>query len=238
MRRLYLTTLAALLFLLTGGELRGQLTPSKMSSTTQPSSTIQGPQHLEKPQSKPTPPTYTPPPVIKAAPQIPQQAEYLHPGILVFLNGKWEGSDHLLNISQNIGVYVTIVKPEAETLGITQEQLQKKVEGLFTQGGIKPVILTAQGQPPLPAFEIEIFIYPVEQGYAACCSGRLFESVTLNRFKMDPGMAFQAITWEKQTLIVGPKSTFADQLSQIVESIASSFIERYQAYEKLKSRSL
>jgi hypothetical protein len=236
MRKIYLATLPTFLFLLTASELVGQVTQSKMTSTTQPSSTIQGPKHLEKPQSK-APSTYTPPPVIKATPQVTQQAEYLHPGILVFLNGKWEGSDHLLNLSHNIGVYVTVVKPEAETLDITQEKLQKKVEGLFTQGGIKPVIVTTQGQPPLPAFEIEIFVYPIEKGYAACCSGRLFESVTLDRFKMDPGMAFQAITWEKQALIVGPKSTFSDQLNQIVESIASSFIERYQAYEKLKSGS-
>lgn len=215
----------------------GDLTPAKMDSSIKPSTKIQERKYLEKPESK-TPSTQTPatlPPPIKPPQLLPQYSEYLHPGILVFLNGRWEGSDHLLNISNNIGVYITIVKPESEALDQIQGQLQKEVEAIFAQANIKPVSLVSQGNPPLPAFEIEIFVYPIEKGYAACCDGRLFESVTLDRFKMDPNMAFQAITWEKQTLIVGPKSTFADQLSKNVQAIAAAFVERFQAYERIKS---
>ncbi len=238
MRKFHFAGLSLLLCVLSANELMGQLPPAKMTSTTQPSSSIQEKKYLEKPESKAhsTTPPKTSAPLIKATPQVVQHATYLHPGILVFLNGQWEGSDHLLNISNNIGVYVTIVKPESEALDVTNEQLQKEVEAIFQQGNIKPVIMTAQGRPPLPAFELEVFVYPIEKGYAACCDGRLFESVTLDRFKMDPNMAFQAITWEKQTLIVGPKSTFADQLKQNIQAIAAAFVERYQAYEKLKGQ--
>jgi hypothetical protein len=235
----FVLSLVTLLVLMSNGECFGQPTPAKMGSTLKPSSTIPEREFLEKPGQvtppKPTKPTPLPTP-IKPPPQVPQHAEYLHPGILVYLNGRWEGSDHLLNLPNSIGVYVTIVKPEEEALNITAEQLQKEVEMIFGQANLKPLTLAAQGRPPLPAFEIEIFLYPIEKGYAACCDGRLFESVTLDRFKMDPNMAFQAITWEKQTLIVGPKATFAEQLLQNVQGIAVAFIDRYLTYERLKGQ--
>lgn len=237
MRRFFLFALSSFLFLLIAKESFGELTPSKMSSTTQPSSQIQEMKPLEVPQKKSTTPSSSQtslPPILKPPPLVPQHADYLHPGILVYLNGKWEGSDHLLNIASNIGVYVTIVKPEEEILNVTQEQLQKEVVKIFDRANIKPLTLAAQGKPPLPAFEIEIFLYPIEKGYAACCDGRLFESVTPDRFKMASNMAFQAITWEKQSLIVGPKSTFGEQLSKNVQEIAEAFVERFQAYERIK----
>jgi hypothetical protein len=214
----------------------GQLPQAKMSSSTQPSSTIKGMEHMEPIKQQPTPPPSqtTLPPPLQTPVSVVQQAHYLHPGILVFLNGGWEGSDHLLNLTNNIGVYVTILKPESEALEVTDLQIQKEVEAIFANANIKPQTLAPQGKPPLPAFQIEIFVYPIERGYAASCQGRLFESVILERFKMDPNMAFQAITWEKQHLIVSPKEQFAEQLVKTVQDIVTTFIERFQAYEKMK----
>lgn len=174
------------------------------------------------------------PPPVKLPPLTPQQAEYLHPGILVFFNGKWEGSDHLLNLTNNIGVNITIFKPEAESIDISDIQIKKEVEEIFKEANIKPQTLAAAGSPPLPTFEIEIFIYPIERGYAAYCEGRLFESVKLDRFKMDSNMAFQAITWENQHLIVSPKNQFSEQLTKTIQDIATSFTERFLDYERLK----
>lgn len=212
-----------------------QVTPAKMSSTTKPSSQIEGVKPLERPQQTTTPPQKaTLPPPVKPVPEVPQHAEYLHPGILVNINGTWEGSDHLLNLSKNIGVYVKIIKPEEESLDIGEKDLQKQVETTFGESNIKPLTLAAAGRPPLPAFEIEIFVYPIERGYTAFLDGRLFESVFLERFKMDPNMAFQAITWEKQSLIVSPKDSFAEQLVKSVQEITDAFVARYLAYEKLK----
>jgi hypothetical protein len=234
MKRLHLTRLAIFLSFLVLTDSWGDINSAKMTSTTQSSAEIQGMTPLEKPQQKSTPPITPLPPPVKLPPLVPQHAEYLHPGILVYLNGKWEGSDHLLNLPNNIGVYVTIVKPEGDTLDISQLQLQKEVEAIFEQANIRPLTLAYEGRPPLPAFEIEIFLYPIEKGYAASCEGRLFESVSLDRFKMDPNMAFQAITWEKQALIVGPKTGFAAQLTKTIQEIAGAFIERFQAYERMK----
>jgi hypothetical protein len=242
MRKFFLCAFPVFLFVLITRQAFGEFTPSKMGSSTQPSSQIQGgmkPLDTSVQKSTLTTPSQTSlPALVKPPPQVPQHAKYLHPGILVYLNGEWQGSDHLLNLLSNIGVYVTILKPQDETLNITQEQLQNEVVKIFEKANIKPLTLAAEGKPPLPAFEIEIFLYPIEKGYAACCAGRLFESVFLDRFKMDSNMAFQAITWEKQSLIVGPKSTFAEQLTKNIQEIAAAFTERFQAYEKITREAL
>lgn len=222
------------------GSLQGlfadSVTPAQMSSSAKTSSQLEGPKFLEKSQPGVTTPKSVLPAPVKPTPEIPQHAEYLHPGILVNLNGKWEGSDHLLNLSSNIGVYVHIIKPEEEALDVSEKALQQEVESMFGNANIKPLTMAAIGKPPLPAFEIEIFVYPIERGYAAFLDGRLFESVILERFKMDPNMAFQAITWEKQTLIVSPKDKFAEQLTRTVQEISEAFVVRFQAYEQLKKR--
>lgn len=226
---------SSILSLVIANNIMGQLTPAQMSSSVQTSSSIERMKPLEPSKQPPSSPTstYLPPPMKLPMP-VPQEAEYLHPGILVFLNGKWEGSDHLLNITNNIGVYVSIIKPENEILDISEDQIKKQVESIFNKANIRPQTLAAEGKPPLPAFEIEVFVYPIERGYAACCDGRLFESVILDRFKMDPNMAFQAITWEQQHLIVSPKALFSEQLTKTVQDIAASFTDRFQAYERLK----
>ncbi len=174
-------------------------------------------------------------PPVKPPKIISQQAEYLHPGALVFLNGRWEGNDHLFNLSHNIGVMISITKPENEAIPISIAQIKKGVEEIFNIANIHPQILTFEGEPPVPVFEIKIFIYPIEGGYAIYCEGRLFESVILERFKMDNHMAFQAITWQKQTLIVSPKSQIAEQIQKNVQEVASTFTQRFQNYERIKN---
>lgn len=183
------------------------------------------------------PPAAAPPaPVVgRPSPQlVAEVASYLHPGVLFFQNGAWEGGDHLFNLTNNIGVYVTIVKPEGDTLPLTEEQLKKIVEEHFKAVNINPMTLAAPGEPPLPAFQIQILAYPIEKGYVVACEGRLFESVSLKRVILDRGLAFQAITWEKKSLQVGPTDKIAEQINGCVTDIAQSFAERYDAYEKRK----
>lgn len=239
MRKLTVYACSLQLFLLASNGAFGQLPAAKMESTTKSSSEIQGLESYKKPEAKSstTTPLVLPEPVAPPS-QVAQHSDYLHPGILVDLNGSWQGSDHLLNIASNIGVYVQVIKPEGEKLDVTEAQLQKQVESIFGTANIKPLTLAAEDKPPLPAFQIEIFIYPIDRGYAAFLDGRLFESVVLDRFKMDSNMAFQAITWEKQSLIVSPKAKFAEQLTKAVQDVAGSFVTRYQTFEKLKQSSL
>lgn len=176
-----------------------------------------------------------PPPIALPKP-VAQTASYFHPGILVLQNGVWEGSDHLLNLTNQIGVHVTIVKPDGVELPFKEEQIRGQVESIFEKEGIKPQTMAIEGFPPLPVFEIQIFVYPIEKGFVASCAGRLFESVTLARFRLDEKTAFQAITWEKQTLLVSPTSKFLEQISKNVGEIADSFTSRFRAYQKLSTQ--
>lgn len=237
MRQLIYLQVLIFFALNTSQGLIAQLTPAKMSSSVKTSDKIEGLKDFKPPEKKAQTPVVLPE-IVKRAAEVVQHAEYLHPGILVNLGGAWEGSDHLLNLSNSIGVYVKIFKPDSETLEVTGTDLQKEVETIFNDASIKPLTTTVSGKPPLPAFEIEIFVYPIEKGYAAFVDGRLLESVVLDRFEMDSNMAFQAITWEKQSLIVSPKDKFNDQIKQAVKEISQVFATRYQSFEKLKNSSL
>lgn len=210
--------------------------PAKMESSLKPSSTIQGNTHLTPSSKQTAPPKKTEAPFspVELPTLAPQKSEYFHPGILVFYNGRWEGSDHLYNISNQIGVNISIIKPEEEVLNVNEQTFQKQVEAAFSQGGIIPQSVGGGDRPPLPVFDIQIMIYPIEKGYVACIEGRLFESVILDRFRLDPNMAFQAITWEKRNLVVSPNALLSEQLSKTIAAIASSFVERYQVYERYK----
>lgn len=161
----------------------------------------------------------------------PQTLAYFHPGIIVFKDGSWQGSDHLLNISNVIGLYVEILRAPGDKLELSQEQVRSRVDKIFAQAGISTASVGNMDQPPLPAFQIKIFLYPIERGYAAYCEGRLFESVYLKRFNLDPGMAFQAITWERETLIVSPTDKTLEYLDKQIEEIANSFVELYHIFE-------
>jgi hypothetical protein len=139
-----------------------------------------------------------------------------------------------LNLSKNIGVYVHIIKPDNAKISITEEQVKKAVEDIFKTVNIIPQTLAAEGEPPLPAFDIQILAYPIEKGFTVAIDGRLFESVVLQRFHLDQGMFFEAITWEKKTLQVGPTISIDEQILKSVQEIANSFAERYKAYEEIR----
>jgi len=187
----------------------------------------------KKPETPSTIPEYIP-----LAPRMPVSLDYFHPGILVRDENKWQGGDQLLNLTSNIGVYVTLIKPEGLNFPLTEQQVKSQVAGIFREGEISPTTLAALDQPPLPAFQIEILVYPIEKGYVASIQGRLFESVTLDRFIFDPGMAFEAITWEKKQLIVAPKDKIVSYVTDTVDGITRSFVKRFQAFQKMKKEQL
>lgn len=230
--------LAPLMAALFFQHLYGEIKPSNMTSTVKPTDAPQTIQDREKAKNQENKKDAQSKKEIVPAFKMPTMAQksldYFHPGILVFQNGKWEGNDHLLNLSDNIGVYVHVIKAEGDPLKISESELKKEIEEIFQKANIKPNTLAYQDQAPLPAFEIEILIYPIDKGYVASCDGRLFESVFLSRFVLEKGMAFEAITWEKKSLIVGPTDKFPEQLRTNIKEIAQTFASRFQAYEKLK----
>lgn len=209
---------------------------TSMQSGTSGSSTI--PATIPPPMTQQQPGTTTPPaqqPAKRAPVQpIQQVATYFHPGILALQDGKWVGTDQLLNLSRFIGVYVEEVKAPKVALPLSPDDIKKRVEAIFSQGGIYPINMVPPTAPPLPAFHIRLFVYPLGRGYVVFCEARLLESVQLARFSFDPNTAFQAITWQRESLILAPAATAVDQLEKLVDEMALSFVSVYRNYEQKK----
>ncbi len=220
------------------GQLSGSSMSGASSGPTTPSSQIQNIRPYDRPKNSQKGESVSPYfQNIPLSPRMPATLNYFHPGVLIFQEGKWEGNDHLLNVANNIGVYASLIKPEGLNFPIEEEAIKSQVVSIFQKVNISPVTLAAQDQPPLPAFQIEVLVYPIEKGYVASIQGRLFESVVLSRFVLDPGMAFQAVTWEKKNLIVAPKDKIVNYLQDSIADVANSFTERYEAFQKMKNES-
>lgn len=168
---------------------------------------------------------------------VKTDATYFHPGILILKDGKWDGGDYLYNLSDQLGVYVNILQPEGDSSGLDQNVILKGIVDQFIKSGIKYGNVIKEGNPPLPFFQIQILVYPFGSGYAACCKGALFEEVGLKRVNFEPGNVFQAITWQRESLIVTSSSTFYSQLDKSISETVNAFIERFQIYRELKSSS-
>lgn len=162
---------------------------------------------------------------------------YMLPGITAFKKGQWVGSDNLYNITNNIGVSVEIIKPLGRPIPIDSNTIRNRIAGMFDRAGIIPIAEGKGVKAPLPFFHILIMIYPVEKGYVASINGRLFEPVALARINLDKNITWQAITWEKQDLIIASADLLNEQLFKSIDEITNNFIERFKFFENIKSQS-
>lgn len=190
-----------------------------------------------QPQTPAAPPKFVPPPKIKIPQQEMQSIEidFMSPGVVAVQGGQWLGNEHLLGVSPRIGVVVEVVKPPGIQLPISEDNIRDHVARILKAGGVHPM-RDFYGVTPLPFFHIILMITPIEKGYAVFVAGRLFEEVQLNRVHFKPGTTFQAITWEKQELVILPKEQITSELSKWLDSIANAFVERFKAYPELKQR--
>lgn len=159
---------------------------------------------------------------------------YLHPGIVFNQAGRWVGSDHLYNLPKKIAVIADVLGPSGASLPVDTSVLTKFVEDKFKAHYFDTTPLASSDKPALPFFNVLIVVYPIDQGYVALCEGRLFESIDPKRVRLEKGTAFQAITWEKKTLIVTPKDDFVKTVEKTIEDILNTFFERYDYFETLR----
>ncbi|MBA3721655.1 MAG: hypothetical protein H0W88_04565 [Parachlamydiaceae bacterium] len=239
--------ISSLLMIFVCNILQAQGSSSMGSSTVTPATSIQSQPlpSLTQPGAQNAQKTSTPQAPIDlgkraslARTPVPQTASYFHPGALVYNGGRWEGNDNLLNLSSNIGVYVEILKSPQDPIQISQEQLQQEVIEIFNKSNIHPAAMVIGNHPALPVFQIKLFVYPLEKGYAAYCEGRLFESVNPIRFNLDQGMAFQAITWQRQSLFIEPKDKIVAVIQQQVGRMAQGFADLFRAYQSRKAEQI
>lgn len=86
------------------------------------------------------------------------------------------------------------------------------------------------GKPPLPVFMIVIIAEPINKGYAIYCAANLFEEVDMKRAQLEEG-TWQAITWERQHLIITPTEELPYHLGRCVDDLAYSFVKLYRYFE-------
>lgn len=196
---------------------KGQSTPSSPSgqhTLTQPHPPA-GPSHLL--------------PQTMEAPPLSLNTVYTSPGIASLRGGDWVGSEDLYNLTNNIGVHVELVAPKGLSV-ISEAALFEKVSEILKTVGLHPS-LAMTGANPLPFFHVLIMLQPIDRGYVAYCAGRLFERIDLPRVHLKTGVIWQAITWEKQEIIVSSQEQIQMELMQTISNITTTFAETYKAHK-------
>lgn len=161
---------------------------------------------------------------------------YTYPGITAMKDGKWVGSDHMLNLDKSILVEVEVSKPDDLKVDLPVDKLTASVEKQFKDAGLDPAGKSESGKPPLPFFQILVIIYNIPEGYAFSVDGRLFEEVHLTRAKLSDGVFMQAITWNSDSIHVASSQKLQGELEKSVEDVTKSFIERYKFFKELKNK--
>lgn len=158
---------------------------------------------------------------------------YLFPGLVKFSNNQWVGSDYLYNLPPTIGVAVELVVPSEISSTYLKEDIRAQVEGILSSYGITPFAQAFGDLPPLPFFHVIVFAVPVKNSYVLNVAGRLFEEVKLARLNYQLPGTWQAITWEKQELVVSAKGHVLDRLRMTIKDIAGLFASRFNHFNRL-----
>lgn len=163
--------------------------------------------------------------------------EYLYPGLILREDSGWEGSDNVFNLSRNIAVGVDIDLPPLEAgdapFPIKVEAIRERVKKIFTNAGITPYPKGEGSGPPLPLFRVLIIAQPIAKGYVFYCSGNLLEEIDIKRVIMKEGV-WQAITWERQHLVVSAAEEITYQVERCVDDLAYNFVKLYRHFENIR----
>lgn len=168
--------------------------------------------------------------------QEPTNFVFTDPGIIFSKEGRWQGSDLLVNLSDDIGIYTEINSGD-KSLNIDTSTFNRLMNNKLTKEGFKTRDPFTGGNPD-PFLHLLLYVYPIDdKGYAALCMLRLFESVKLERLPpLLEQATFQAITWEKDTFVIAPKDTLQQLLEKSVAGLVADFIDRYRFFEKISEK--
>jgi hypothetical protein len=184
--------------------------------------------------------------------------EYSYPGLVIFNGQEWQGSDNVYNISKFIAVGADISvdasENEAQNFPIKAAETRERIKAIFQNAGITPyannntnflnypasansnmstVNAYTALKPPLPLFMVVIIAQPINRGYAVYCAANLFEEVDVKRAQYNEG-TLQAITWERQHLIVGASEEIGLLVNKCIDDLAYGFVKvrRYFEYAR------
>ncbi|MBA3238930.1 MAG: hypothetical protein H0T62_11375 [Parachlamydiaceae bacterium] len=157
---------------------------------------------------------------------------YLFPGLVRLTGDNWVGSDYLYNLAPTIGVAVELIVPPEISSVIFKNRIRTELEGVFSSYGITPYSEAIGEMPPLPFFHLIAFVAPVQGKYVLNITGRLFEEVKVPRLNYQLPGTWQAITWEKQELLISAGSQLVERLSSAASEIALMFVRRVSHYNR------
>lgn len=162
----------------------------------------------------------------------PVSVSFTLPGIIGIQEGQWRGTDHLLNLTNNIFVSADIMASKDVKLPFSEQVLIDRVTAKFIQAGLHPEGATHGGQPPLPYLHFVIMVQPCGDEFAAFIQARLFEKVKLDRVVLPPEVVFQAITWEDENFIIMSYSQLQDEVFKQMDEMTEYFVSRFNFFEK------
>lgn len=166
----------------------------------------------------------------------PPSISYTLPGIVGSGGAGWVGSDHLLNLTNKLYVNVDIIKSDDVQLPFSQEEARAIILGALEKADMETSFVQDEPGPPLPYFNLLLMIQKIEGGYAVSIQGRLFEAVTIKRVILPESITFQAITWEKQNLIITPSQQFRAEVFKSIQEVAGIFVSRVEYFDKQKKK--
>lgn len=179
------------------------------------------------PAPTPAPRAVLPPRPLEQRPQAVGSI-YASPGIASLQGGQWVGSDNLYNLPKSLGLVIELtLRPDLQ-LSLDHLAIEEKINSVLKTAGVMLRGTALFKDTPLPFLHFLIMIEPIEKGYVAYCSGRLFEEVQLARVHLKQGIVWQGITWEKQELIVFPTEQLHDQILRTIENICTAFASRFR----------
>lgn len=191
--------------------------------------------------NKPAPPASTTPttaPNIRPAEPFPSTqpigAIFTSPGVATLQGGRWVGSEHLYNLDKDFGVVVEIIQPPGLNLGLSETLIRDKVIALLSSAGLHPRTTLSTKQTPLPFLHILLMINPIERGYVVYFAARMFEAVKVDRTNLRVDLTWQAITWEKQEMLIFGTEQLQTELFKTIDSMISSFNDKIKSYQNLK----
>lgn len=173
--------------------------------------------------------------LVSKAKSVDQAQAYTRPGVVAFQGGEWVGNDHLYNLANKLALVVETVSPAKLTFtdsDLRQMMTKKLVASNFD---IVPTDPGLSVNPP-PFLHALIMVYPLDKQLVAYCGLRLFEPIELLRVKLGKEVAFQAITWERQTVIESSEDSFSAELKRALDDLLETFIEQWKHFERQRSR--
>lgn len=159
--------------------------------------------------------------------------EYTHPGVVLFNDGEWQGSDNIYNISNNISIGVELIVPDEAAFPLRAETIKNRLKSAFQSAGITPVAVMSGNKPPLPFFNVVILAQSINKGYAIYCAANLLEEVDVKRVRLEQGV-WQAITWDRQHLIITSNEEASFHVNKCIDDIAMAFVKLFRHYQSVR----